>query len=44
MQEAEGYKDKWRIRVGAWRVVYIIDDPAKLASVTRIAHRREAYE
>jgi len=25
-------------------VVYIIDDAAKLVSITRIGHRREVYE
>jgi mRNA-degrading endonuclease RelE of RelBE toxin-antitoxin system len=30
--------------VGDWRVIYIIDDAAKLISVTRVAHRREVYE
>lgn len=40
----KGYKDQWRVRVGDWRVVYIIDDAAKLISITRIAHRREVYE
>jgi len=25
-------------------VVYIIDDAAKLVSITRVAHRREVYE
>jgi mRNA interferase RelE/StbE len=44
MQKAERYKDLWRVRVGDWRVVYIIDDAAKLISITRIAHRREVYE
>jgi mRNA interferase RelE/StbE len=39
-----GYKDLWRIRVGDWRVVYIIDDAAKAVSVMRIGHRREVYE
>jgi mRNA-degrading endonuclease RelE of RelBE toxin-antitoxin system len=29
--------------VGDWRVVYIVDDAAKLVSVTRIAHQREVY-
>ena len=43
-KKLKGYKDQWRIRVGAWRVVYIIDDAAKLISITRIAHRREVYE
>ena len=43
-KKLKGYKDLWRIRVGDWRVLYIIDDAAKLVSVTRIAHRREVYE
>ena len=43
-KKLKGYKDQWRIRVGDWRLVYIIDDAAKLVSITRIAHRREVYE
>ena len=43
-KKLKGFKDQWRVRVGDWRVVYIIDDAAKLISVTRIAHRREVYE
>jgi mRNA interferase RelE/StbE len=43
-RKLKGYKDQWRIRVGDWRVVYIIDDTARLISVTRVAHRREVYE
>ena len=43
-KKLKGYKDHWRVRVGDWRVVYIIDDAAKVVSVTRIAHRREVYE
>ena len=43
-KKLKGYKDQWRVRAGDWRVVYIIDDAAKLVSITRIAHRREVYE
>ena len=43
-KKLKGYKDQWRVRVGDWRMVYIIDDAAKLISITRIAHRREVYE
>ena len=43
-KKLKGYKNQWRIRVGDWRVLYIIDDDAQLVSVTRIAHRREVYE
>jgi len=43
-KKLRGYKDHWRIRVGDWRVVYVIDDAARRVSITRIAHRREVYE
>ena len=38
-----GYKE-WRIRVGDYRIVYVIDDMASTVDVMRIAHRREVYE
>jgi mRNA interferase RelE/StbE len=43
-KKLRGYKDLWRIRVGDWRVVYIVEDAARLVSVTRVAHRREVYD
>ena len=43
-KKLKGYKDQWRLRAGGWRVLYIIDDGAKLVTITRIAHRREVYE
>lgn len=38
-----GSKDDWRIRVGDYRVLYEIDDQAKVVRVMRVRHRREAY-
>jgi mRNA interferase RelE/StbE len=43
-KKLRAYSDHWRIRVGDWRVVYFIDDGAKLVTITRVAHRREVYE
>ncbi len=43
-KKLKGYRDQWRIRIGDWRAVYLIDDTAKLVIVTRVAHRREVYE
>ena len=43
-KKLKGYKDQWRVRVGDWRVLYIIDDVAMLVHIMRIAHRREVYE
>jgi mRNA interferase RelE/StbE len=30
-------------RVGNYRILYAIDDPERLVSVTAVRHRREAY-
>jgi mRNA interferase RelE/StbE len=43
-KKLRGYKDHWRVRVGDWRVVYIVADAAKLVTITRVAHRREVYD
>ena len=43
-KKLHGYRDRWRIRVGDYRVVYAIDDGRKTVDITRIAHRKEVYE
>jgi mRNA interferase RelE/StbE len=43
-KKLHGYKNRWRIRTGDYRVVYAIDDTGKSVDITRIAHRKEVYE
>jgi mRNA interferase RelE/StbE len=43
-KKLKGGDKEWRIRVGDHRIVYVVDDAVKTVDVTRIAHRREAYE
>jgi mRNA interferase RelE/StbE len=43
-KKLKGYQDQWRVRVGDYRVIYILDDASKTVTVTRVAHRREAYD
>jgi mRNA interferase RelE/StbE len=43
-KKLKGFKDQWRIRVGNWRVLYIIDAETKTVTVMHVAHRREVYE
>lgn len=38
-----GHQDLWRIRVGAYRVIYTIKDGELLVLALRIAHRSEVY-
>lgn len=33
----------YRIRLGDYRIVYIIDKPNKLVIIVKIGHRREVY-
>jgi len=38
-----GFEDEWRLRIGDYRVLYVIDDLSKAVTIARVAHRREAY-
>ena len=40
IQSEEGV---WRIRVGDWRIAYIIDVSNQEITIIRIAHRKEFY-
>jgi mRNA interferase RelE/StbE len=38
-----GAENLYRIRVGNYRIIYSVDNPAKLIFVHYVRHRREAY-
>ena len=38
-----GASGLWRIRIGDWRVVYEIDDAARIIEIQIVAHRRDVY-
>ena len=39
----EGSEGEYRVRVGDYRILYVIDDKAKLVTIARVRHRRDAY-
>ncbi|HID52291.1 MAG TPA: hypothetical protein EYP41_09655 [Anaerolineae bacterium] len=43
ISKLKGAVDRWRIRVGNYRIIYRIDGNEKSVVVLVIAHRREAY-
>ncbi len=43
-KKLKGFKDQWRIRIGDWRVLYIIDLETRTVTVMHVAHRREVYD
>jgi mRNA interferase RelE/StbE len=38
-----GEEERYRIRQGAYRIVYTVDDAARVVEVFKIGHRREVY-
>lgn len=42
-RKLEGSKNDWRIRVGDYRIIYEIEDQARVVRVNRVRHRREVY-
>ena len=36
-------QERYRIRKGDYRIVYAIDDEARLVEIVKIGHRREVY-
>ena len=38
-----GYTDRFRVRQGNYRVVYLIDDQSSTVTIYRIGHRKDVY-
>ena len=34
----------WRIRVGDYRIIYLIEDTIRIVNIRRIGHRKDIYE
>ena len=42
-QKLAGDEERYRIRLGSYRVVYAIDDESRTVVVFKVGHRREVY-
>ncbi len=42
-QKLAGDEERYRIRQGAYRIVYSINDDRRMVEVVKIGHRREVY-
>ncbi|MDB9510242.1 type II toxin-antitoxin system RelE/ParE family toxin [Kamptonema animale CS-326] len=40
----KGQENRWRIRIGDYRVIYNIDDENFTIKIVEVGHRREIYE
>lgn len=44
-KKLEGQKESlWRIRIGDYRVIYLVEDVIKIVEIRRIGHRKDVYE
>ena len=42
-KKLSGVQNRWRIRIGDYRVIYQIIDDDKVVDIVAVRHRREAY-
>ena len=43
-KKLKGGDGEYRVRVGEYRIVYVIDDRKVIITITRIRHRRDVYD
>ena len=43
-RKLQGEKFLWRIRIGDYRVIYAINDDARLVDIIVVRHRSQAYD
>jgi mRNA interferase RelE/StbE len=44
-KKLEGQKESlWRIRIGDYRVIYLVEDVIKIVEIRRVGHRKDIYE
>lgn len=39
-----GARDRWRVRVGDYRVIYTVEDLERVVRIVAVRHRSKAYE
>jgi mRNA interferase RelE/StbE len=42
-KKLHGFRNRWRIRLGNYRIVYAIDDERKVVDIARVSHRKDVY-
>jgi mRNA interferase RelE/StbE len=42
-EKVAGYADRYRVRQGNFRIVYLIDDKASAVTIFKIGHRKDIY-
>ena len=43
VKKLEGGEGRYRVRVGDWRILYVVDDAARVVAVVKVGHRGDVY-
>ena len=42
-EKLAGYADRYRVRQGQYRIVYLIDDDRREVTIFKVGHRKDVY-
>lgn len=42
-EKLAGYADRYRVRQGNYRIVYLIDDDSSAVTIFKVGHRKDVY-
>ena len=42
-EKLAGYADRYRVRQGSYRIIYLIDDPRLEVTIFKVGHRKDVY-
>jgi len=42
-RKLSGEQNLWRLRVGDYRIIYLVDDERRIVDISAVRHRRDAY-
>ena len=42
-EKLAGYADRYRVRQGSYRIIYLVDDERREVTVFKIGHRKDVY-
>lgn len=42
-EKLAGYADRYRIRQGQYRIIYLIDDERREVTIFKVGHRKDVY-
>ncbi|MBI3938557.1 MAG: type II toxin-antitoxin system RelE/ParE family toxin [Betaproteobacteria bacterium] len=43
VEKLAGYADRYRVRQGSYRIVYLVDDSRREVTIFKIGHRKDVY-